>query len=663
MRRRHVGGVKSWGVALSCVALLCGCGADEGLGDSAVQAIYDAPEKTILTPYPSNRYTVADESTRTGLRVELGENRDQLGVLPSTEAELEAMDGFSTHGGVIVGLTGAIRAESFAAVTDYDDEERQGVAELSPDYFVDLATTPVALLNVDSNSPQYGSLSGLRLRYLQQKASDWVTESEFVLLVQPAVPLLPATRYALVLSDTLLGEDELPVARSAEMDALIRGNGGSEGSYERQVQEALSVYADYGLSEERVRLVNVFTTASITQGVRAMSELVRSLPTPKLLEDWSLVQSDEKSGRSRFRAVFSAPEFRRPLPDGRWVETEEGGPVVQGEVGLEVFLTLGGGSAKDRRVPVIYGHGLGGDKGGEWGTAERLAELRPAVFSIDSPHHGSRATNPDDKLGAVFKFFGIDPSDDSFVIGRARDNFRQIASDQLQLVRLIRSLDGLDLLPAGAVDGEPDVDVSHLLYVGHSFGSVQGPLVFALAPEIRQALWNVGGAGMMTLLRDSKLFSIMVNGLKPEGTSDVAVVRFLAIAQAIVDPGDPLNFARYGTQLALPGVAEWSGRDVLIQEAYNDGIVPNSATRYLARAAGAQRCKEGVAAAGIEAASGPIHQNLASGATVGLCQFELGENGAPASHGELIFEEAARKQYLEFFRSGLQSGHATVSAN
>ena len=57
---------------------------------------------------------------------------------------------------------------------------------------------------------------------------------------------------------------------------------------------------------------------------------------------------------------------------------------------------------------------------------------------------------------------------------RVRDNFRQMASDQLELVRFIQSLSTLDLLPLGAPDGVPDLDTTKILYLGHSFGSVLG---------------------------------------------------------------------------------------------------------------------------------------------------------------------------------------------
>jgi hypothetical protein len=68
-------------------------------------------------------------------------------------------------------------------------------------------------------------------------------------------------------------------------------------------------------------------------------------------------------------------------------------------------------------------------------TSARLADINAAVIAIDSPEHGSRAADPKtDPLLASFSFFGIDPVTQSF-------------------------------------------------YIGHSFGSVQGPAIFATAPS------------------------------------------------------------------------------------------------------------------------------------------------------------------------------------
>jgi hypothetical protein len=250
-------------------------------------------------------------------------------------------------------------------------------------------------------------------------------------------------------------------------------------------------------------------------------------------------------GRIRFRSTFRSEEFRDESGVFRFYE---GLPVPQKQVDLEVFLAIADAEQDWPRPVVIYQHGLAGDKDGCWGTAQRLAELGVAVIAIDSPEHGSRGNGTGDALDSILGFFGVDEATLEFDVGRARDNFRQMTLDQLSLIRFMQTQADLDILPLGAPDGKPDLDVSRFLYVGHSFGAVQGSAIFAVAPEIEHAVWNVGGDGMMFLLEDSPLFSLFVDTLRPPGTSDGTLARFLSVTQAIVDPGDGLSYARYALQ-------------------------------------------------------------------------------------------------------------------
>jgi hypothetical protein len=180
----------------------------------------------------------------------------------------------------------------------------------------------------------------------------------------------------------------------------------------------------------------------------------------------------------------------------------------------------------------------------------------------------------------------------------------------------------------------PDLDTTKILYLGHSFGSVLGPTVGALAPEIRAACWNVGGDGLTTLIRDSGLFSVFIEAFRPPGSPQSDVAKFFAITQAIIDPGDPANYARFATLEPLPGVPSWRAKDVLVEEVKE---VP-SMSRVAA----------------------PVTANLPSGATGGLVQFAMA-TGTYAQHGDLIFSPEARKQYVEFFKTALD-GRATIVA-
>lgn len=638
-------------------ALLCGCSDDEVL--PGVEAIYAASETTDLTPYPSNRYTVpADTATGLSLAISASNTADYIldPGLSVTVDELNEMNGFSPTGGVIVAFDGPIDVTGIALPPDFDafTDEPPPLLDASAYQQPD---APFMLIDVDPDSEHRGEAIGLVPRWWEQPKDDYYIADEYTLLAQPAVPLRPGTRYLFAILDGLKARSGGEVTRSALTEELIAGRLSDD--YAAEVDAGLEVLAEAGVSRDRVKLVTTFTTATVQDGTLAAARIARESAAPAILEPWEIETAENAEGRVQYRVVFEAPEYRKPLPDGRWELDDDGDPIPQEMVGLEAFMGVSDAQSAEPRTVVIYGHGLGGDKGGTWGTAGRLASLNAAVFSIDSPHHGSRGDGADNDFTPIARFFGVDFTENTFVIGKARDNFRQMAIDQLNLVRFIQSLDTLDILPPGAPDGIPDLDTTRIVYIGHSFGSVQGASIFALAPEIGHAVWNVGGASLMMLLRDSNLFGILVDGLRPDGYSDGSVARFMAIAQAIVDPGDPINYARHAQLEPTPGVSGWAARDVLIQEVIDDTIVPNTTSRALARAAGLQLLDPLEPVTGLQAVDGPVTANLPSGATGAMSQFDVAD-GMTASHGELIFAAEGLAQYLEFLTTGLADGHGTI---
>jgi hypothetical protein len=122
-----------------------------------------------------------------------------------------------------------------------------------------------------------------------------------------------------------------------------------------------------------------------------------------------------------------------------------------------------------------------------------------------------------------------------------------------------------------------------------------------------------------------------------------------------------VSFARYGTLEALDGVTGWTPRDALLQEVIDDGIVPNTSSEALARAAGMVLGDPLVTPlTGFKAAAAPLTGNLPSGATCVMYPFDKIDGGMMAQHGALIFSPEAQGQYLQFFQSGLMQPHATV---
>ncbi|MBK6516532.1 MAG: alpha/beta fold hydrolase [Polyangiaceae bacterium] len=623
-----------------------------------VQVVYGDPLATQLVPFPSDRYTVPDASTRTGLRVRVdaGSTGDAfVASYPLVVQRLGELDGFSTTGGFALQLSAPIDGQRFAGA-----QGGTAFEALDPGAFTGPGS-PLLLVDVDPDSPSLGATIGLLPRYFEQAKDDYYLLDELTLVARPAVPLAPGRRYAFFATSALTDLEGRPVVRSAAFEELMSGGGGE---YEARVREAVSVLeAQVGVAAADVTLASVFTTESVHDELVALAEAARERPAPLQVEPWTVQQTGVDDDRLRFRGTFVSPEYRRES-DGTF-EIADGTPVPQSDVVLEVYLGFSDATFSGPRPVVIYQHGLGGDKDGSWGTSERLAEVLAggvAVIAIDSPGHGFRGDGAEGIASSVFGYFGIDPDSGEFDIARARDNFRQMAADQLELVRFVQSLSELDLLPAGAPDGVPDLDVSQLLYIGHSFGSVQGPTLFALAPEVRHAVWNVGGDGLMFLLEDSGTFSLVVNGLRPPGTPDGALARFMSATQAIVDPGDPLNYAPFALGGSLSQARPAGPRSVLLQEVVGDNIVPNSSSHAVARAVGLGLMNGVVPVPTLEAVVAPVAGNVASGSTGVLCQFATMNGGEVASHGELIFAEEARAQYVELFRSALADGVGTVIA-
>lgn len=633
-----------------------GGGGAGGGGGTGTTAIYGDPLRTPLLPFPSNRYTTPDPGTRTGLRVRVAPDTtaDPLAAqYPIVVQRFGELDGFSTAGGFAFGFDRPLDGASFAGPSGGVEEHAIDPAAYTA------AGSPLLLVDVDPASPERGRAIGLLPRYYDQAKDAEFLVDEFTIVARPAEPLAPGRRYLAVGTRALHDATGRAVERNAASEALLGGTAAA--GYDAEVQSALAVLEDtVGLSRDEVVVATLFTTETVHDELVALADAARAAPPPEPLEPWTVEMEGEGDDRRvRFRAVFGSQEYR-DAATGTFVPNDGGAPLAQDLAPIEVFLVFADRDVSGPRPLVIFQHGLGGDKDGCWGTAERLADLGAAVVSIDSPEHGSRGDGANSTLNSVFAFFGIEVDTLEFDLGRARDNFRQMAADQLELVRFLGTQGDLDLLPVGAPDGEPDLEMSELLYIGHSFGSVQGPTVFALAPEIRHAVWNVGGDHLTLMMEDSATFSVLVGAIAPAGTSQGALARFFSAAQAIVDPGDPLNYARFA--LREPGViaADTGPRSVLLQEVIDDNIVPNSSTEVLARATGLSVLRPVRPVPGLGEVGAASRGEGPNGSTAVLAPFATMNGGEKASHGELIFADEARDQYVEFFRSGLEDGVATV---
>ncbi len=263
---------------------------------------------------------------------------------------------------------------------------------------------------------------------------------------------------------------------------------------------------------------------------------------------------------------FTAKDLRQA---GAWNPTWVESPELAPDVELELVLTVPDGPRPAGGWPVIIGgHGMAGRNTLEFGdpdsfcgdVAQLLAREGMACLGIDAPHHGHRGNELD--------FFAVEN------LTHARDNFRQMAFDQMQLSQVASALD---------IDADGVPDFGPIGYFGNSLGGIMGATFIRYDPRARFAVLNVPGGGLANILvseaiRDQVgLLLVAKTGIAFQSVEYYASFPFFrVVAQLFMETADPVNLAR-----DFP-----TDRAVLIQEGVGDVTVPNFTTEDLARAMG-----------------------------------------------------------------------------
>ncbi len=433
---------------------------------------------------------------------------------------------------------------------------------------------------------------------------EWTDQGE-TLLVRPWKPLQPSTEY------------------------LVTADG--EGLYPSEVlHEVLYGREDYeehpGLAAVTTRLrelevdapaAALFTTQSLYTQDEEAADLIRSEEAPAIV----LGDCADEELVTLCDASITVLDF---VP-GTHLE----GPVqLEGEYTLPVLLTLP--RATEPRGVLIYGHGLGGDRGEARRIGRYLAEAGWAVAAIDAPRHGDHPTTTDSEdFFWIFQFFGLETSPQAFDVEQLRDNWRIATWDKLQLARALRE----------GVEGALPADLP-TVYAGHSLGGIMGVQLLAQDPDILAGELRVPGGRVSEIVERGETFSILVELMSPSGTSDGDVARFFPMLQTAIERGDSANWAARVDQ------------DLLVSMVLDDTIIPNSTTSLLARALGLEHAPEVQLDIGLPVSTElPLSGNL-DGRTALLYQFAVhwdeGEQ-SPASHTHTFGSDSGVAQSLHYW--------------
>ncbi|MEQ9496086.1 MAG: hypothetical protein RIT81_04485 [Deltaproteobacteria bacterium] len=473
------------------------------------------------------------------------------------------------------------------------------------------------------------------------------TRDQSITIELPGKPLEPATRHVVVVTTGLLDTEGQPLVPMlpgtlAMLDAPVFVDGRSDlgtldGETAARVEFVRSRTAGaldrLALDRTEVAAAWSFKTMSVYEKMRQARDAAATAETPvdpMDIEEVSPIQAALDFPLSSLTLLRVAkvvhgtiitPDFMDPVSRSRREDRRFDLKKIH------FTMSIPRGHDESEPLPVaIFGHGLMTERRFVLAIADALAGEGMAVISVDMPYHGLRShcawsgpqcfVNPRDQGGDMIcpnpceRGTECSPDgrcvdsngegnalDDWPIVGfpqasgaafvdvssmnGTRDHFHQSVTD---LSALLRSLREGNWREAIGYDIDPDIR-----YVGQSLGGINGALFTAVHPDIQRSVLNVPGSDLIDLFRESTVFQSHLDALlvreEIEYGSDEHE-QVLNIGRWITDPVDPHTFAPFLLNRSFETMGPLPPRQVLIQMATLDLIIPNVTTERLAELSG-----------------------------------------------------------------------------
>jgi dienelactone hydrolase len=367
-----------------------------------------------------------------------------------------------------------------------------------------------------------------------------------------------------------------------------------------------------------------FTTMTIQDNLDAIADLPERLGVPvdpanvehqtpgEALAEFALAISSLVRVGDVYHGTISSPQF---LDDTTRAWRTDGQHVVED---IAFTMTVPRNLPEGKPVPVvIFGHAICTERRFVLALGDALAAKGFVAISIDFPYHGTRThcfkggpiSLPNPQTGELMT---IEPcqsgttcapdgrcvdaaghgnalaqwpvinmptaSGAAFIeveqIASTKDHFKQAVIDLRALERSLRKGDWESVI------GRP-IDTTRIYYAGQSLGGIIGATYLAVAPDVRRAVLNVPGADLVDMFDTSGWFASHVDAFfTREGIEDGSfeAERFLDVGRWFMDAVDPQSVG-----------ARTGDRELLIQMALLDFIIPNWSTKTLDDLTGAPR--------------------------------------------------------------------------
>jgi len=537
-----------------------------GLGDPSCEEL---DQTHCLLPFPSDRFTVADNDSASGRSVALptGQLANAAGTTLDV-TEWNRNDGFSPGSPMLVSAAGVdLQASKTPTIGDI----ATSMEATSPSLVIDLDTGDRIphWVELDLNAP----------------------EGQRLLIVRPAVSLPEGHHIGVALGE-LVDTNGAPLVANLAFrsyrDGLTTTIDRIEDRRDSMEQLLVAVTAE-GFDRSTLFAAWDFTVAStdnlsgrlLTMRDLAFDRLGDAAPTFAVTE---VVTTDLPPGIARrVRGTFGVPSFLSGAgePGSRLTgATDDEPPSYAGydyQAGFTCqlpaqALAVGGPGAR----PVVYGHGLLGGKGeAENSQVAKIASTNNMAYCA-TDWIGMSAGDLGNAV-AILTDLSLFPS--------LPDRSQQGILNTLFLARLMKSSTGFAADPAFAnAGGASALDTTEVYYDGNSQGGIMGGAATAVATDWTKAVLGVTGMNYALLLSRSVDFSDyfqVLRGAYPDPVEQAIIYPLLSM---LWDRGEANGYAQHMTSEPYEGTPE---HQVLLHVGVGDHQVAQVAAEIEARTIGA----------------------------------------------------------------------------
>ncbi|MGO8999066.1 MAG: hypothetical protein ACLQVI_37540 [Polyangiaceae bacterium] len=462
-----------------------------------------------------------------------------------------------------------------------------------------LSTSTVQIINVDPSSPEHDQRHLAQLYWRQAIGDYWQPDT---LAVGPALgyPLLANTKYAIVVTNGVKSTAGVPIGPSPDLSAVLglTPTNATNQPVAQLFAPALADIAALGIAASSIAHFTFFTTNDPTAETFAIADnLAPSFPAPTILTnadagvddggaeagaESTFVQNvDDPYGEPGVYDLYSgwygpAPNYQQGVPPystggGNFVFDSTGKAVLQNTFPMRFTLVVPDATAcpmPANGYPIImYAHGTGGDYRSvieeENGVGDAMARQCIASIGTDDIFHGARPGapaigDPNAETEEELAFFNIqNPS-------AFRTNTRQSAIDVVQEARLFTQTHLTVPASISTTGTAIAFDSTKLMFMGHSQGSLNGPLYLAADPSAIGGVLSGASSDVSITLLDKTDPAPSVAGLwlvalgltHPSDAAELNVFHpIMSFAQTCMDPIDPLVYMSYLVQHPRSGHA------------------------------------------------------------------------------------------------------------